>query len=54
MDELDELAKMLGTTRAELVKAIVRASMRDWKRTLRRELKKQLELGQDDPWEEEE
>jgi hypothetical protein len=53
-DALDELAKLLGTTRRELVAAIVRASHRDWLRALKRELQKQHELDQDDPWDPEE
>lgn len=44
---------MLGTTRAELVRTIARASHRDWMRVLKRELKKQREVFDDDPWDEE-
>ena len=44
---------MLGTTRAELIRTIVKASHRDWLRALRRELAKQRELSDDDPWNEE-
>jgi hypothetical protein len=35
---------MLGTTKAELIRTIVKASTRDWMRVLRRELKKQREI----------
>lgn len=52
-DAIDELAKLLGTTRRELVAAIVRASHRDWQRTLRRELRKMQEIFDDDELEEE-
>jgi hypothetical protein len=53
-DPLDYLAKLLNTTRAELVRAIARASHRDWMRALKRELEKQRELDQEDPWDPEE
>lgn len=43
-DPLDALAQLLGISRAELVRAIVRASHRDWLRQLRKVLKDQLEL----------
>ena len=43
-DALDALAELLGTTRAEVVRAIVRASHRDWLRQLRRVLREQNEL----------
>ncbi len=43
-DPLDALASLLGITRRELVAAIVRASHRDWMRQLRRVLKEQEEL----------
>lgn len=47
-DALDQLASLLGTTRAELVRAIVRASHRDWVRQLRKVLREQRELPDDD------
>jgi ubiquinone biosynthesis protein UbiJ len=47
-DALDKLAQLLGTTRAELVRAIVRASSRDWQRELKRQLRRQLELPDQD------
>lgn len=49
-DALDALAELLGTTRRELVAAVVRASHRDWLRQLRKVLNEQEELGEVDPW----
>lgn len=37
---------MLGTSKRELVAAIIRASQRDWTRELRRQLRRQRELNQ--------
>jgi len=34
-----------------MVRAIAKASMHDWQRILRRELKKQQEIFDQDPWE---
>ncbi len=47
-DALDELARLLGISRRELVAAIVRESHRDWLRALKRELRKQRELDQEE------
>lgn len=47
-DAIDALAELLGVTRKELIAAIVRASHRDWQRTLRRELRKMQEIFDDD------
>lgn len=52
-DALELVAELVGTTRAELIRAIVSASSRDWLRALRQQLRKQRELGQEDdtdPW----
>lgn len=47
-DALDVLANLLGISRRELVRAIVDASHRDWLRALRRELRKQRELPEEE------
>lgn len=47
-DALAKVAELVGTTRAELVRAIVSASLRDWRRELRKQLRRQLELPDDD------